>query len=233
MSNAELISYIDLTSLNTTDSAADISALCEKATTPQGDVAAVCIFGQFVSQAKAALANQKIRIASVANFPQGTQRLKTTGLEIEKLLSAGADEIDVVIDYTAFIQGNKKCISQLVHTCKSIMPDHTLKVILETGELKTVSLIDYASQAAIEAGADFLKTSTGKVPVNATLEAADIMLHAIAKTHPKVGFKAAGGVKTPEQAIAYKDLAIKHLGQDWLNPKHFRIGASSLLDSLL
>jgi len=203
-----------------------------KAITPYGNVAAVCVFGQFVTQAKKRLITSDILVASVANFPHGTQSITTTGQEIENLLTAGADEIDVVIDYRGFIQGNKQRIYQLVKMCKSIMPSQTLKVILETGEL-TKAQIDYASQAAMDAGANFLKTSTGKAPINATLDAADTMLQAIATYHPQVGFKAAGGVKTPAQAQAYKNLAIKYLGADWVNPQHFRIGASSLLDNLL
>ena len=129
--------------------------------------------------------------------------------------------------------GNKRSIYDLVKTCKSICVDHSLKVILETGELKHAALIDYASKAALDAGADFLKTSTGKVEVNATLEAADIMLQAIASTNPNAGFKAAGGIKLPEQAFKYFDLAEKYLGCAWITPQHMRIGASSLLDNIL
>lgn len=233
MNKTDLIGYLDFTTLNNSDTQNTITALCQKALTPEGNVAAVCVYGQFVSLAKSLLKDSHILVATVANFPQGTQSISDTVKEIEAELKAGADEIDVVIDYHAFLAGNKRSIYDLVNTCKSVCVDRSLKVILETGELKQAALIDYASKAALEAGANFLKTSTGKVEVNATLEAADIMLQAIASTNPKAGFKAAGGIKLPEQAFAYFDLAEKHLGSTWITPTHMRIGASSLLDNIL
>lgn len=233
MNKTDLIAYLDLTTLNDSDTEQTVEALCHKAITPRGNVAAVCIYGQFVALAKSVLKETNILVATVANFPEGTQSISNTVKEIETELKAGADEIDVVIDYRAFLAGNKQSVYDLVKTCKSVCVNHCLKVILETGELKQAELIDYASKAALEAGADFLKTSTGKVAVNATIEAADIMLQAIAGTNPDAGFKAAGGIKTPEQAFAYFELAEKYLGAEWITPKHMRIGASSLLDAIL
>jgi len=233
MTNHELIQFIDLTSLSDDDNENTIKALCDKAVTPFGHVAAVCIYGKFIRFAKTLLTPQTIPIATVANFPHGTNTQKTTCHEIENLLLEGADEIDVVINYKDFINGNKQCIYQLVSACKTITDTTCLKVILETGELKTPALIDYASKAALDAGADFIKTSTGKVLVNATTEAADVMLNAIATINPDAGFKAAGGIQTPGIAHEYVTLALKHLGQSWLKPSHFRIGASRLLSAII
>lgn len=233
MQPKDLIPFLDLTSLNEQDTTKDIATLCAQAVTPAGNVAAVCVYSQFVSLAKQALASTDILIATVANFPHGTQTIQQTLQEIEAELADGADEIDVVIDYQALLAGNKHSVTELVTACKTLCGTHTLKVILETGMLEQLALIDYASKAAIDAGADFLKTSTGKVAVNATLAAADIMLSAIAQYNPRVGFKAAGGIRTPEQAFAYVNLAIDKLGETWLTPEHFRLGASSLLNAIV
>jgi len=233
MNKIDLIKFLDLTTLNEDDNETTIHTLCENAITPKGNVAAICIYPQFIELAKALLNDTTILVATVANFPEGTQTIKQTVKDIETALTIGADEIDVVIDYQRFLAGNKKVINELVTACKAISNQYTLKVILETGELKTDDLIDYASKAALDAGADFIKTSTGKVPVNATLEAADIMLQAIKQINPDAGFKAAGGIKLPEQALAYVEFAQKYLGHNWVTPQHFRIGASSLLDNIL
>jgi deoxyribose-phosphate aldolase len=228
-----LIPYLDLTTLNLDDTDATIIKLCQKAATPYGHVAAVCLYGQFIPLAKEYLHNTPVQIATVANFPEGSGSMTEILKEIERYLQLGADEIDVVIDYQRILQGNQSFITPFVKDCKSLCQQHLLKVILETGELKDTGLIDYASRAALDGGADFLKTSTGKVSVNATQHAATIMLNAIKEINPDAGFKAAGGIKTPESACEYLTLASNILGEAWLTPRHFRIGASSLLDMIL
>lgn len=229
----ELIQYIDLTSLNQNDTIATVEKLCEKAITPYGKVAAICVYGKFIAPLKTYLNGQGISLATVANFPSGMQSLTETLREVEEYLTAGTDEIDVVIDYRQFLAGKKNIIQSLVRACKSLCVSKILKVILETGELKEKQWIDYASRSALDAGADFLKTSTGKVPVNATIAAAETMLQAIAELNPAAGFKAAGGIKTPPEAMAYVTLARTLLGEAWMTPEHFRLGASTLLDNIL
>lgn len=230
---SKLISLIDLTSLNDHDSDEVIETLCKKAVTPFGKVAAVCVFPRFVKLAKELVQGEHIPVATVANFPTGQAELKTVLQEIEVSLAHGADEIDVVIPYNDYISGNKQSTILLVKACKQLCRDHMLKVILETGELADNKIIYDASCHVLEAGADFIKTSTGKVSVGATLDATKQMLNAIKAVNPNAGFKASGGVKTPEQAQGYLDLAREMMGEDWCNATHLRIGASSLLDALL
>ena len=153
--------------------------------------------------------------------------------ETRAAIAYGADEVDVVFPYKALIEGDESVGYDLVKACKEVCGDTLLKVIIESGELKTPERIKRASEIAIEAGADFIKTSTGKVPVNATLEAAEVMLNVIKEKNPNIGFKAAGGVKDAQTAKAYLDLAREILGEDWVTPGHFRFGASSLLNNLL
>lgn len=228
-----LISLIDLTSLNDQDTDDVIEALCKKAMTPFGKVAAVCVFPRFVKLAKALVQGEYIPVATVANFPAGQSSLKATLTEIELSLADGADEIDVVIPYHDYLAGNKQSTQLLVKSCKQLCGDKDLKVILETGALADDEIIYDASCRILEAGADFIKTSTGKIAVGATLAAAKQMLNAIRHVNPGAGFKASGGVRTPEQAQAYLDLAREIMGDSWCNAEHLRIGASSLLDALL
>ena len=226
---------LDLTSLNEDDTPAVIRALCKKAVTPFGSVAAVCVYPAFVKLASECLARTPVKIATVINFPDGQDSL----IEIEKgvrdALFDGAQEIDVVIDYRDFIAGNTERSQAIIALCKKycIEKNAQLKVILETGELKKPELIAKASELSIAAGADFLKTSTGKVAINATLEAATIMLQASKNHHSNIAFKAAGGVRTCAQAEPYLALADKILGSDWVTAAHFRFGASGLLDDIL
>lgn len=230
----QIIPLIDLTSLNDTDDVSTITALCEKAITPMGAVAAVCIYPQFIAYAKAALEDQAVKIATVANFPGGNFRPSMVIHEIVSVVRAGADEVDVVIPYYAYLQEQPATIEVFIDTCKRACQQAKLKVILETGALKQPNFIAQASQTAIEAGADFLKTSTGKVEVGATLEAAAIMLLTIKQNPNKqVGFKASGGIRTPQQAASYLKLAELIMGKEWISPSTFRFGASGLLDALL
>lgn len=232
------LSLMDLTSLNDDDSIDSIHDLCINASTPHGQTAAVCVYPQFIKTAKSVLDEnyaQQVKVATVTNFPYGMDNIKQAKKETKLAAKLGADEIDVVFPYRALINGDEKAGAKLVKKCKKICKkdDVQLKVIIESGELKTPELIQRASEIAIENGADFIKTSTGKVAVNATLEAAEIMLNAIKDSGKPVGFKAAGGVKTVADAKAYLQLAEIIMGADWLSTQTFRFGASGLLGNLL
>jgi deoxyribose-phosphate aldolase len=231
------LSLMDLTSLTNEESEQDIIALCEQAHSSAGDTAAICIYPRFIPVAKAQLTKQNtphIKIATVTNFPNGNDNVEIAVNETLEAVSLGADEVDVVFPYKALIAGNEHIGFELVKACKSACGSKVLlKVIIESGELSTPELIKKASEISINAGADFIKTSTGKVPVNATPEAAKIMLDVINDINPNVGFKAAGGVRNAEDAQVYLNLVFDTLGASWLNATHFRFGASSLLNSLL
>ncbi|TBU95786.1 deoxyribose-phosphate aldolase [Stutzerimonas kirkiae] len=233
----KVIALLDLTSLNDTDDDARIVQLCHKAMTAVGPVAAVCVFPRFVALARRTLdriGGQGVAVATVCNFPAGTANLPDVLAEIRQALEDGASEIDVVYPYRALLAGDAASGFTLVAACKALCEGRALlKVILETGELNDPVLIRNASQDAIAAGADFIKTSTGKVKVNATAEAAQIMLACIADSDATVGFKPAGGMATLAQALVYLWLAERLLGSQWVGPRHLRFGASSLLDDLL
>lgn len=229
------IQLMDLTSLNLQDTPATITSLCESAATPFGQPAALCVYPEHVVWARhecKRLGLTTINIATVTNFPGGYEDVQRAAEETERAVYAGADEIDVVFPYQAFLAGNKKLAKRLVTTCKQVSGKARLKVILETGVLEKPTLIREASYLAIESGADFIKTSTGKVAVNATLSAAREMLTAIAETGGKCGFKAAGGVRTVADAQSYLELAEELLDRNYLTPATFRFGASGLLASL-
>ncbi|CAG19051.1 deoxyribose-phosphate aldolase [Photobacterium profundum] len=232
------LKLMDLTTLNDDDTDEKVIALCKNAKTAVGNTAAVCIYPRFIPAAKKQLREQgtpEVRIATVTNFPHGNDDIEIAVAETKAAVAYGADEVDVVFPYRALIAGNADVGFELVKQCKAACGDILLKVIIETGELKTEALIKQASELSIKAGADFIKTSTGKVPVNATPEAAEIMLTVIkdmdvAKT---VGFKPAGGVRTAEDAQAFLAMADRILGGDWADNMHYRFGASSLLANLL
>lgn len=228
---------MDLTSLTDAESADDIIQLCQNAKSPCGNTAAICIFPRFVPLARKTLAAQgtpEIKIATVTNFPHGNDDIDIAVAETKAAVAYGADEVDVVFPYKALINGNKNVGFELVKACKQACGLHTqLKVIIETGELKTDALITQASEICIAAGADFIKTSTGKVAVNATPKSAELMLKVIKDKNTQVGFKPAGGVKNADDAAIYLDLAADILGADWANKSNFRFGASSLLTNLL
>jgi deoxyribose-phosphate aldolase len=233
----QAISLMDLTTLNDDDTDVKVIQLCKDAKTLAGNTAAVCIYPRFIPIARKALANQdsqSVKIATVTNFPHGNDDLEIALAETRAAVAYGADEVDVVFPYRALIAGNSDIGAQMIAGCRDICGSNVrLKVIIESGELKTEALIKQASDISIEAGADFIKTSTGKVPVNATLEATKIMLQAIKDSGKNVGFKAAGGVKDAQTAGQYLQLARDIMGNDWLTVDHFRFGASSLLVSLL
>lgn len=226
-----MIKCLDLTSLNETDTEEDIIDLCRHAVTPYGNTAAVCIYPKFLPLALRQI-SQNIRIATVVNFPAGLCDGAKTEKEISRALKAGADEIDAVFPYHDFLQGNIDKVTSFLLAVRNACQDHTLKIILESGELQTTVKIKEASMLAIEAGADFIKTSTGKSAVSATPEAANAMLEAIKASGKNVGFKASGGIKTTDDAKKYLVLAQSIMGPEWVTPAHFRLGASSLLNSL-
>ena len=228
-----LISCLDLTSLGDHDSEYQVETLCEKADTPYGAVAAVCVWSKFVPLAKKKLKDTPVKIATVVNFPQGLSDFKKLKTEITQALKNGADEIDAVFPYNDFLQGNLKSCDEFLKITTDLCGEHTSKIILETGILKTTSRISEATALCLNYGVDFIKTSTGKTEISATPEVANAILETIAASRRKAGFKASGGIKTIEDAKKYLVLTQTILGNPWINPERFRIGASSLLDNLI
>ncbi|WP_254413602.1 deoxyribose-phosphate aldolase [Vibrio furnissii] len=233
------LKLMDLTTLNDDDTDAKVIQLCHDAKSPVGNTAAICIYPRFIPIAKKTLREQgtpDVRIATVTNFPHGNDDVEIAVAETKAAVAYGADEVDVVFPYRALMAGNEQVGFDLVKQCKVACGDTVLlKVIIETGELKEEALIKKASQICIEAGADFIKTSTGKVPVNATPEYARMMLEVIRDmgVAKSVGFKPAGGVRTAEDAALYLAMADELLGDNWVDSRHYRFGASSLLTNLL
>lgn len=231
------LSLMDLTSLTNVETNEDIIELCKQANSPAGKTAAICIYPRFIPIAKKQLVAQgtpEIKIATVTNFPHGDSDIDIAVAETKAAVAYGADEVDVVFPYTALKAGDEDTGAALVKACKQACgEDVLLKVIVESGELASPELIKLASEIAIDAGADFVKTSTGKVPVNATPEAAEIMLNVIKNKNQKIGFKPAGGVRNSDDAQVYISLVDNILGREWLSAEHFRFGASSLLGNLL
>lgn len=230
-----VFSCIDNTTLNGTDNEAHVEAFCRH-TMEMGRVAAVCVYPRFVSVARKTLAGSGIRVASVAGaFPHGQLPIELKVEEVKYAIGEGADEIDMVLSRGALLAGEDNLVRDEVAMMKEACQGRTLKVILETGELSP-TLMATASQLAIDGGADFIKTSTGKISVGATLEAAETMLKVInenvKKSKKTVGFKAAGGISTPEEALAYAEMAKKIMGDDYVRSQTFRIGASRLTDRL-
>lgn len=230
-----VFSCIDNTTLNATDNEAQVEAFCRH-TLEMSHVAAVCVYPRFVACAKRVLEGSNIRVASVAGaFPHGQLPIELKVAEVKYVVEQGADEVDVVISRGLLLAAEDNVVREEVAAMKQACNGRTLKVILETGELSP-TLIRRASELAIDGGADFIKTSTGKITTGATLEAAEIMLNVIKEkvkiSKNKVGFKAAGGIREPEDALAYAELAKKILGADYINNQTFRVGASRLTDRL-
>lgn len=229
-----LISSLDLTSLSDNDNEYSIEKLCQRAITPYGNVAAVCVYPKFVPQARKFLEDTNIKIATVVNFPKGELDFNNLSREIKEAIKFGTDEIDAVFPYKSFLNGDlescEKFLEVVTYECGK---KYRSKIILETGELQKTSLIAKASKMCINQGVNFIKTSTGKTKISATPEAANIILETIASCKKPVGFKASGGIKTFEDAKKYLTLANSILGSKWLSSKNFRIGASSVLDDIL
>ncbi|MBV7435163.1 deoxyribose-phosphate aldolase [Cardiobacteriaceae bacterium TAE3-ERU3] len=236
----QIVALIDLTSLNETDTPADIHKLCSKASNSAGTVAAVCVYPHLIKAAREGLEKANISgvaIATVVNFPHGRDSVEKTVHETRKAIEHGADEIDVVLPYEAMMKGDEQHASELLTAvCQEAHAHKRLvKVILETGALETEENIIRACELSIEAGTDFLKTSTGKIKVGATPEAVDLMIESINAEHVtrEVGIKISGGVRTQADAQNYLELIESRMSDSWINPQHVRIGASSLLDELL
>jgi deoxyribose-phosphate aldolase len=225
-------SLMDLTSLNSADTVESIATLCEKAVTANGHVAAVCVYPEFVAEVAATLKGTPVKVATVANFPLGTDYMQDVLVSISNAIALGANEIDVVFPYERYLGGERALIKDFVRDCKKACGSVTLKVILETGILHKPSLIADASKAVIEAGADFIKTSTGKAEEGATLVAAAAILCTIKEMQMPVGLKVSGGIREVKDALEYIDLANKIMGYQWVSPERFRIGASQLIDRL-
>lgn len=215
---------LDLTSLNETDDALKIKQLCEQAVSISA--AAVCVYPQWVPVAVDFLKASAVKVATVANFPEGIMAWQTVEASIKSSIAQGAAEIDVVFPYPSYCAGEKAEAIDFVRKCRKVCEKVILKVILETGVLAEENLILAASRAVLTEGADFIKTSTGKKGVGATLLAANLMLQAIKEVNPKAGFKASGGIRGYKQALEYVELAEKIMGKAWVTPQHFRIGTS-------
>ncbi|UTI65808.1 deoxyribose-phosphate aldolase [Paraconexibacter antarcticus] len=226
------ISLLDLTSLNDDDTAAVVDALCVKAITPAGPVAAVCVMPRFVSVAAEALDGTGVRVATVANFPAGEDDADGAARDTASLVDEGADEVDVVAPWRAHLAGDHEAVERLVAACAAECPGH-LKVILETGSHGDAAATRAMADAALRGGAAFLKTSTGKVGPGTDLASARILLEAVAAHDRPAGVKISGGVRTRADAEAYLALAEEVMGIAWASPFTFRFGASTLLDDLL
>ena len=228
-----LIGLLDLTSLQDVMDD-DMAALCERALALDPLPAAICGWPDFAALSARRLAGTPVALAVVANFPKGTDEPEAVEAEVIASLAAGADEIDLVWDLRAWQEGRKARALVAVERVASLTEGRArLKVILETSAFEGRDDLPEAARACLEAGADFLKTSTGKHGGGATPEAARTLLEAIAEDGGKAGFKASGGIKTFADATLYLSLAEEILGEAWADPAHFRIGASSLLDDLL
>ncbi len=239
----QILSFVDLTTLSGDDTQEKVDNLCQKALdlkkqyNGEGHPAAICVYPPFAAQVKAKLAGSGIQTACVAGaFPSGQAPLEAKVLEVKWTAEQGADEIDTVINRGMFLEGRFEEVKAELIAIKAACGNAHLKVILETGELKTPENIRKASEISIDAGADFIKTSTGKISPAATIEAVEVMAQVVKehfeKTGKKIGIKPAGGISTPEEAKAYVDVMKKILGEEWLTPQLFRIGASRLVDNL-
>jgi deoxyribose-phosphate aldolase len=238
------IRMVDLTTLEGSDTPGKVRALCAKARRPDPTdptcppVAAVCVYPSMVPVAVEALRGSGVHLASVATaFPSGQAPLEVKLADVRAAVAAGADEIDMVISRGAFLAGRYTEVYEEIEAVRAACGDAHLKVILETGELVTYDNVRRASWLAMLAGADFIKTSTGKVPVAATLPVTLVMLEAVrdflAATGREVGVKPAGGIRTTKDAIKYLVLVNETAGERWLTPDRFRFGASTLLNDLL
>jgi len=237
--NAEIarrcIGLLDYTSLNDDDTPESIAEFVKGAITPHGNVAAVCVYPQFVRQVKEAVKSTGIRVVTTCNFPHGGTDIDAAVAEAKQAVADDADEIDMVLPFEAYKAGDRKTAMKMVAAIRRTTEGRTMKVILETAALGDRDIIAAASRDCISAGADFIKTSTGKIEVGATLEASAIMLNAIANVRAAlhIGFKPSGGIRTVDDAAGYLYLAERVLGADWISADTFRFGASGLLKALV
>jgi deoxyribose-phosphate aldolase len=225
------ISLLDLTDLTDDASVQGIDVLCERAV--EHGTAAVCVWPDFVRQCATALSETPVVVATVVNFPTGDERPHAVRVVTERALDEGADEIDVVLPYRAWLAGDEQRAADMLDGVRGATAETRMKVILETGALPDVTAIDRAARFAIDHGADFIKSSTGKIDVSATPEAVETMLRVIAETDRRVGIKPSGGIRTVADAARYLALADEIMGPGWVSPATFRFGASGVLDALV
>jgi deoxyribose-phosphate aldolase len=239
----EILSIIDLTTLEGADTHDKVANLAKQASSYASkekripNVAAVCVYPTLVKTVKDNLSDRNVKVASVAGaFPSGQSPIDIKISEVKYAIGQGADEIDMVISRGTFLEGDYNTVEQEVKAIKMVCKKAHLKVILETGELGSHDNIRKASELSILGGADFIKTSTGKIPISATLHAALVMLDTIKEYHKKtgikIGIKPAGGISRPDLAIDFYLLVKNILGEDWINKNHFRIGASRLASNI-
>jgi deoxyribose-phosphate aldolase len=227
------LALVDLTELGDSPSPDDIDRLCDRAVGPHGSTAAVCVWPRFATQAVQRLAGTGVAVATVVNFPTGSDDVEATVAETRRALDDGVDEIDLVLPYRSFLAGRIDVATAMVDAVRAeVTPPRRLKVILETGSYPSIESISAAARLAIDHGADFVKTSTGKTAVSATPAAVRAMLEAIRDAGRAVGIKPSGGIRTLDDANAYLAVADEVMGPQWATPATFRFGASGLLDAL-
>lgn len=231
------IRLMELFALNIDDTEQRVVGICQRAWTPVGPVAAVCVQPRFVCLARTTLDRMQardIKVVAVVNFPHGSSNIESVASEVRAALIAGADEIDVVYPFRALLGGDRQTGIDMISACSSLCGGHVaLSVTLETGDLRDSQTIHAACCDAIASGANFIKSSTGKAATHVTPQAARIMLASIADVGGQVGFKVAGGIRTYDEARFYLALARGRFGVQWVNPGRVRLGGSSLLDDLL
>lgn len=229
-----VLPLIDLTLLGDDDTVGEVEALCDAAHTPFGDVAAVCVWPQFVETAIARLDGTGIDVAAVSNFPDGSSDIERAVTESVGIAQTGGREVDVVLPWRALVSGERGVGTELVRAVRTALPDDmVLKVILESGEIDDPALIRVAAEEAVAGGADFLKTSTGKTDRSATPDAARILFDVATAAARPVGVKISGGVRTVADARTYLEIADDALGPEGVDASTMRIGASSLLGDVL
>lgn len=232
----QAIGLMELASLNADDTPEKIIALCHRALTPVGHVAAVCVMPRFAGLARRTLDSlhaREIKVVAAVNFPSGSPSVSSAESETQAAILAGADEIDLVYPFHALLGGDRQIGADIISACKARCARAALTVTLETGVLRDPQVIHGASCVAIEEGANFLKTSTGKHIINATPQASRILIAAIAESGAHVGINVSGNVRTLDEARVHMDLVRARFGPRWLEQGRLRLGATSLLDDLL
>lgn len=228
---ARILPLVDLTSLSGDETDADIDALVDRGMA--NGVAAVCVFPNAVATARRRLGTDSVQLASVVNFPDGSDDIFRTVEESKKIIADGADEIDMVAPLDAIMEGDVGLVTEMVQAVKEVADGRMVKVILETGRLQDPARITAAARSAVMVGADMLKTSTGKTPIGARLEDAAVLLAVLEEADGRVGLKLSGGIRTTEDAAGYLHLIDHFMTSGWVSPKTVRFGASSLLDDLV
>lgn len=233
----EAIGLLDLMALNTDDTEERIVGICQRALTPVGGVAAVCVYPRFTLLARTTLDRQQtpdIRVVAVVNFPYGSPNVDNAASEARAAVMAGADEVEMVYPFRTLLSGDRRTGLDMIAACRAACGRRvSLTVTLETGDLRDPQIIRNACRDAIMSGADFIKTSTGKLVGTATPQAARIMLETIADVGGQVGLKFCGGIRTFDEAEVFLDMAQSRFGPQWVNAQRVRLTGSSLLDDIL